>query len=52
MKVNDKTDAVAVITTTGVIRVVNRTLVKMFGYRRQEDLVRGEKAPFCSAPAA
>lgn len=39
MKVNDKTDAVAVITTSGTIRVVNRCLVKMFGYRRQEDLI-------------
>lgn len=39
MKVNDKTDAVAVINTTGTIKVVNRCLVKMFGYRRQEDLI-------------
>lgn len=39
MQVNDKTDAVAVITTGGVIKVVNKCLVKMFGYRRAEDLV-------------
>lgn len=45
--VNDKLDAVAVINQHGVLKVVNKRLVKLFGYRRQDELI-GKNVRFLS----
>ena len=51
MQVNDKTDAVAVITPGGIITVVNKTLIKMFGYRKQEELIGKNVSCLSECPA-
>lgn len=49
--VNDKLDGVCVISQTGVIKVVNKRLCAMFGYRRPDDLVRTRRRDPSDAPA-
>lgn len=50
LQVNDMRDAVVVINSAGIITVVNPMFLKMFGYKRQEDVVGKNCSIFMPPP--